>query len=44
MLPDAVDMYDQYEAEQERIRRHRRKVAAEYDRVEYGVNLEEEAS
>lgn len=44
MLPDAEDLYDKYEAEQERMRRRRRREAAEYDRVECEVNLEEEAS
>lgn len=44
MLPDATDLYDQYEAEQERIRRRRRREAAEFDRVEHEINLEEEES
>lgn len=44
MLPDATDLYDEYEDEQERMRRRRRREAAEFDRVEYEINLEEEAS
>lgn len=42
MLPDAADLYDEYEAEQERIRRCRRRESAEYDRVECEINFEEE--
>ena len=43
-IPDATDLYEQYEAEQERMKRRRSREAAEFDRVEYEINLEEEAS
>lgn len=46
MLPDAIELYDQYEAEQERIRRRRRREADEYESAEQQIEiiLQEEVS